>query len=202
MPQVLKDEVRARILGAALEVFAAEGFARATMAAIASRAGIGTASIYRYYPGKDELFAAVITPELTQRFESLLERRVSALARSMADDTGDDMLRFWIENRLAVVVLLDRAAGTPHEPYAERFVDLLVEHTLAELPQTHPGLHITPSATFVLRSIFENTRRFLAAALEQLAEPEELRAAIQAFWSYQIAGLRSLGDHLAARRAR
>lgn len=207
MPQVLKDEVRARILDAALEVFAADGFVRATMATIANRAGIGTASIYRYYPSKDELFAAVITPELTQRFESLLERRVSALARSTlrgnaADDTGDEMLRFWIENRLAVVVLLDRAAGTPHEPYAERFVDLLVKHTLAGLRETHPGLRITPSARFVLRAIFENTRRLLAAALEQLAEPEALRAAIQAFWSYQIAGLRGLGDHLVAQHAR
>jgi len=79
---------------------------------------------------------------------------------------------------------------------------LLVKHTLAGLRETHPGLRITPSARFVLRTIFENTRRLLAAALEQFAEPEALREAIQAFWSYQIAGLRGLGDHLAAQRTK
>src|SRR5437016_1896528 len=89
MPQVLKDEIRDRILEAALEEFAARGYSGATMAGIAARAGIGTATTYRYYPGKDELFDAVITPELAQRFESLLERRVRALGHGAKDDLGD-----------------------------------------------------------------------------------------------------------------
>ncbi|MBZ0238492.1 MAG: TetR/AcrR family transcriptional regulator [Deltaproteobacteria bacterium] len=204
MPQILKDEVRARILDAALAVFATDGFERATMAAIALRAGIGTASIYRYYPGKDELFAAVITPELAARFASLLERRVSALARRTLrgdanDDLGGDMLRFWIEHRLAVVILLDRAAGTPHAAYGARFVAQLVKHTLAELRAAHPGLRIRPGERFVLTTVFDNTRRLLAAVLAQHADPAELRAAIEAFWSYQIAGIRALADHLARR---
>jgi AcrR family transcriptional regulator len=202
MPQVLKDEVRARILDAALAVFAADGFERTTMAAIADRAGLGTASLYRYYASKDDLFAAVVTPELTRRFEALLDRRVSALARGTlrgesADDLGGDMLRFWIENRLAVVILLDRAAGTPHEAYGARFVEQLTKHTLGELRSAHPGLRITPAARFVLTQIFENTRRLLASVLERHADPDELREAIEAFWSYQIAGLRGLSTWLA-----
>lgn len=184
MPQVLKDEVRARILDAALAVFARDGVEHATMAGIASQAGIGTASIYRYYASKDELLAAVVTPALTKRFESLLDRRVRALARGAlhgepADDVGGEMLEFWIANRLAVVVLL-RERG-------DRFVELLVRHTLAELRRTTLG----PPARFVLREIFENTRRLLANVLAEYADPEELREAIDAFWTYQIAGLRA-----------
>jgi AcrR family transcriptional regulator len=191
MPQVLKDEVRTRILDGALDVFARDGVEAATMADIAKAAGIGTASIYRYYASKDELFAAVITPELTKRFEALLDRRVSALARNTlrggsVDDAGSEMLQFWIANRLAVVVLLDQP------PYATRFVELLTKHTIAEL-----GVSVTPRVRFVLETIFDNTRRMLARVLATYARADDLREAIEAFWSYQVAGLRGLTAHVA-----
>lgn len=196
MPQVLKNEVRARILDGALEVFARDGVEAATMATIAKAAGVGAASIYRYYASKDELLDAVITPELTRRFETLLDQRVRALARNTlrgesTDDAGGEMLQFWIEHRLAVVILLDRAGGTRHAHYGERFVELLMKHTLAELRASHAKLELGGPKRFVLRAIFENTRRVLASVLEHHADPADLREAIHAFWRYQIAGLRA-----------
>ncbi|QDE67385.1 MULTISPECIES: TetR/AcrR family transcriptional regulator [Myxococcus] len=197
MPQVLKEEIRERILTAALEVFATHGYAVATMSDIASRAGLGTASMYRYYGSKEALFAAVVTPALAERFEALLEERVRALAHmalseppGQVHERGEEMLRFWVENRLAVVVLLDRAAGTPYAHYGERFVELLVSTTLAQLRTSTPGLRVSPTARFVLTRIFENTRRMLAAILTEHARERALREAIEAFWSYQIPGLR------------
>ncbi len=205
MPQVLKDEVRVRILDGALVVFARDGFANATMASIAKAADVGAASIYRYYASKDELFEAVVTPQLTKRFESLLERRVAGLARQLlggeaVDDARDDMLQFWLENRLAVVILLDRAAGTPHAQYGERFIELLTRHTVSGLREASPKLQLSGPERFVLRAIFENTRRLLASLLENYDAPAELRDAIQTFWSYQIAGMRGLTARLVARR--
>jgi AcrR family transcriptional regulator len=197
MPQVLKDEIRARILDGALEVFARDGFANATMASIGKAAGVGAASIYRYYESKEELFDAAITPELPRRFESLLERRVSALARSAlrgesVDDARGEMLQFWLENRLAVAILLDRAAGTPYEHFGERFVELLVKHSLAELR----ARTITAPERYVLTQIFDNTRRLLARVLAKYQKPDELRQAIETFWTYQVAGLKALAKQL------
>lgn len=199
MPQVLKAEVRTKITEAALVVFARDGFAAATMAGIADAANVGAASIYRYYASKDELFSAVITPALTKQFDALLERRVGALAKTALrgetiDDVGGEMLQFWLANRLAVVILLDRAAGTEHAAYGERFVELLVKHTIAELRAT--GAAISPRAKLVLTEIFDNTRRLLARVLAEYSAPAELREAIQTFWSYQIAGLQGLSAWL------
>jgi AcrR family transcriptional regulator len=193
MPQVLKDEVRARILDGALAVFARDGVEAATMTSIAKAARVGAASIYRYYESKDELYAAVITPELTRRFESLLARRVSGLARRLlrgdaAEDAGEEMMQFWLANRLAVAILLD-------SEYGERFVELLVKHTIAELGT------LAPPQRFVLRAIFDNTRRLLAHVLQHHAKPVELRDAIETFWSYQVAGLRALAVHVKAARS-
>ncbi len=196
MPQVLKDEVRERIVGAALEVFAERGYEGATMTAIAERAGVGTASTYRYFAGKRELFETLVTPELAERFESLLDRRVHALARATlatpprdADDLGDEMLRFWVGNRLAVVILLDRAAGTPYAGFGERFVERLVASTLAELGAS-AGRRAGGVARTVLTQIFDGTRRTLAALLEAHPDERALRDAIEAFWSYQVPGMR------------
>lgn len=196
MPQVLKEEVRSRIIAGALEELAAHGYEGASMARIAERAGLGTATSYRYFAGKAELFDAVVTPDLARRFEALLDRRVEALSRGMlgdgarGDDGGEEMLRFWIDNRLAVVVLLDRAEGTAYAHYGERFVDRLVTRTLAQIRAAHPGLRVGPPARFVLARIFENTRRLLAAVLAAHEDEAALRQAIEAFWSYQVAGLR------------
>jgi len=199
MPQVLKEEVRQRILAAALEEFAAQGFADATMAAIAARAGLGAASLYRYYPGKTELFEAILPTTLVEQFEKLLARRVRALGASALTHQGgtdEEMLRFWLDHRMAVVILLDRAAGTPHAHFADRFVDQMVTLTLEQLRASHPQLRPNPPERFVLRGIFKNTRAMLASILEQHGAEPALRQAIEAFWSYQLAGLRGFSAHL------
>jgi AcrR family transcriptional regulator len=206
VPQVLKEEVRQRILAAALEELAAHGYEGASMARIAERAGLGTATSYRYFAGKAELFDAVITPALAHRFESLVERRVKALSRTVlgptrdgggvlrgdpsGDDAGEEMLRFWIEHRLAVVVLLDRARGTAYAHHGERFVEHLVTGTIAQIRARRPGVRISAPARFVLTRIFANTRGLLASVLAEHESEAALREAIEAFWSYQIAGLK------------
>jgi AcrR family transcriptional regulator len=197
----LKQEIRQRITQAALEAFAAHGYEGASMAAIAERAGLGTTTAYRYFAGKAELFDAVVSPELAARFEVLLDRRVKALAHvafgQSNDDTGEEMLRFWIEHRLAVVVLLDRAQGTAYEAFGERFVQQLVTTSIAQMRKHRPSVRVSAPARFVLQRIFEGTRRTLAAILEQHASERELRDAIEGFWSYQVPGLRGFAAWVA-----
>lgn len=194
MPQVLKEEVRAAILRAALEVFAERGFESATMAGIGERAGLGAASLYRYYPSKEALFDAAVPQELAERFAALLDRRVAALARRADDDLSEAMLAFWIEHRLAVVILLDGAEGTGHAKYGRAFVAQLVRGTLAEV-----GTRVPAPSRFVVERVFDHTRRMLAAILKEHESEQEIRVAVRTFWSYQVAGLRALVVALSAR---
>lgn len=203
MPQVLKPEIRARILTAGLEVFASQGYLGATMNAIAERAGLGAASLYRYFPSKAELFEAAITPELAEQFEAIISRRVRALALSRfpgnarfspGQGYGSEMLEFWLQNRLAVVVLLDRAQGSAYEHYGEKFVSLLVKSTLEQIRGNDSKFEITHATRLVLTRIFESTRSTLAAILAHSANQRALREGIEAFWSYQIPGLHGFAE--------
>ena len=57
---------RAAILDAAEESFRKEGFARTSMEAVANNARVSTATLYRYFPAKPELFELACWPNPIQ----------------------------------------------------------------------------------------------------------------------------------------
>ncbi|MCV7069005.1 TetR/AcrR family transcriptional regulator [Mycolicibacterium farcinogenes] len=76
-----RDQVRDRILDAALKVFAAEGFAGATIDAIGQAAGFTKGAVYSNFESKDELFLAL----LDRQFES----RGALIATALDSGHGD-----------------------------------------------------------------------------------------------------------------
>ncbi|OBB24301.1 TetR family transcriptional regulator [Mycolicibacterium peregrinum] len=76
-----RDEVRDRILDAALTVFAAEGFSGATIDAIGQAAGFTKGAVYSNFESKDELFLAL----LDRQFES----RGALIATALDSGQGD-----------------------------------------------------------------------------------------------------------------
>jgi len=204
MPQVLKAEVRERILGAALAAFARAGYSATTMNDIARAANVAVANVYRYYPSKEELFEAAVPRALVREFDELLERSVRAhahlagLPRPADEAAARELLDFWVRHRLLVVTLLDRSRGSIHEAFGQRFVTRLVTLSVSEIRAAHPGVVVSREARLVLEQIFENTRRMLGAILESFRDEKEIRRAVAAFRSYQIAGLAALTRQLVA----
>lgn len=165
------------------------------MSVIAQKAGVAVANLYRYCEDEEALFEAAVPRELVARFERLLERSVQAhahlagLSRSGNAAAADELLEFWIEHRLAVIVLLERAHGSVYQDFGRRFVERLVALSLAEIRRAHPGVRISREARLVLEQIFDNTRRMLGTLLESCADERPFRRAVAAFRAYQTAGL-------------
>ncbi|MBL7251948.1 TetR/AcrR family transcriptional regulator [Alloalcanivorax marinus] len=72
------DPRRARILASARDVFAREGFRRAEVKTIASAAGVGKATIYRFFQSKDALLLTVVEENLTTVRDLVLRELLSA----------------------------------------------------------------------------------------------------------------------------
>src|SRR5205809_7681332 len=102
------DATRAAILGAARERFAADGYERATIRAIAADAGIDPAMVMRYYGSKDKLFTAAAEfdlrlPDLTTVARTRLGETLVGhfLDRWEGDETMLALLRAAVTNESA-----------------------------------------------------------------------------------------------------
>lgn len=191
--QVLKSSMRRRIQVSALRCFADTGYGGTTIARIATAAGTAPANVYRYFPSKQALFDDVVPDDLVARHDSLLDSRIRALGAGGGDRsaTAGDLLDFWLQHRFAVVVLLDRAAGTRVADYPEAFVARLVEQARRYLPSADGARHEE-----ILTVVFDNTRRAIARILFSAQDEEHARRLVQAFWTYQEPGLGGLLAHL------
>jgi AcrR family transcriptional regulator len=78
------EERTPQILAAALEEFAEQGYAGASMASAAARAGVAKGLIYHYFPGKADLFKAVVRSCIQPVF-SEAERLIAAFQGPRAD---------------------------------------------------------------------------------------------------------------------
>jgi TetR/AcrR family transcriptional repressor of mexJK operon len=73
---------RAAIIRAALEVFVREGYARASVDAIAEAAGVSKRTIYDYYGGKERLFVSAVRETAAAQasvFDDLLDRTLGTV---------------------------------------------------------------------------------------------------------------------------
>lgn len=107
-----RDEVRDRILDAALAVFAAEGFAGTTIDAIGQAAGFTKGAVYSNFESKDELFLALLDRQFETRSELIVTAFdtgrgdvaaiAQALSRSMLESIHDQneyqvvLFEYWL----------------------------------------------------------------------------------------------------------
>jgi AcrR family transcriptional regulator len=76
-----KAGTRRRVLAAAMEVFAREGYHAARMDAIAEAAGVSKGALYFHFPGKLPLFSALVDEFAAQRGGDAVARRRAARPR-------------------------------------------------------------------------------------------------------------------------
>jgi AcrR family transcriptional regulator len=86
---------RAALLDAGLALFASAGYDATTVRAVADRAGVNQALLFRYFGSKEGLFAEAVLGPAVQLLadgprEDLLERTVAAILA--ADDCGSEVL--------------------------------------------------------------------------------------------------------------
>lgn len=104
------EDTRSSILAAARKRFAADGFERTTIRAVATDAGIDPSMVMRYYGSKDGLFSAATDVQL----------HLPDLTDVSRDDLGEALIRHWVElweGTLSdqVMIVLLRSAITNEE---------------------------------------------------------------------------------------
>lgn len=127
-----RSEARpAEIVDAALQLFVERGFAGTRMEEIAKRAGVTKGTLYLYFPGKEDLFRAVVHESILPSLE--MGERLVAEHTGSARELFRAMVRRWWElmsepRRLSLPKLvLAEASNFPE--LAEEYVRQVVHRT-------------------------------------------------------------------------
>lgn len=160
---------RGRVIRAALELGAAGGYDAVQMRDVATEAGVALGTIYRYFPSKDALLAAVMVEWVTD-----LERRITRNPPS-GDTTVDRILD-----------VLDRAlTNMGREP---KLTNALVSAMTAGDPAGVDAMvDVTQTLARVLRSAFPPD-------IEPATEAAAAKAIGHVWWSATIAWSNGMGD--------
>lgn len=130
MAQVLKDEIRDKILKAALHEFYDKDYKSAAMRSIAEKAKIPTGLIYSYYKNKESLFDAVLQPVLYD-WERVLESKHDGHGNDEIyglSKTETECLLNLFEHRQEFIILVDKSQGTKYEHEKDRFIEEIEIH--------------------------------------------------------------------------
>lgn len=129
MAQVLKEDIREKILQSALEEFYEKGFTGAVMRSIAGRARIPTGLIYSYYPGKEVLLEEVLRPVRYNWKSVLIEgagRHSGTFERLNKREM--DCIRNLLEHRKEFIILMDKSGNTKFSNEKENFILEIEQH--------------------------------------------------------------------------
>lgn len=107
-----RDARRKAILEIARDAFMKEGYAAASMSAIAARLGGSKGTLYNYFPSKEELFGAVVADECEAEFLAMVDFQPEHNVEESLNRFGVRFMRFALsETGLGFHRLLAAEAG-------------------------------------------------------------------------------------------
>jgi len=109
-------ETRARLIDATLDLLVERGYALATTAAIAGRAGVTRGALNHHFSGKDDLIVQSVSHQLRSWIGEI--RQVAELVQAGSLSLSDFVDRMWelFSGRLFLVTL-EHVTAARHNPY-------------------------------------------------------------------------------------
>lgn len=156
-----QGNIRQRVIRAAFEVFAANGYARTTTRSLATAAGITEVTLFRHFGSKEKLFTAVIESYGGSTLASEFEARFTGDYSSDLHQLGRHFIQTTLERGKIMRLMFSE-----------------VEH----FPELAQALAMNPLQFRQMLS------RYLAQQIERgIVRPINTDAAAQAFWGMILA---------------
>lgn len=141
MARTLTDTKREELLAAAIEVFRQKSYRDATVQEIVAETGASTATFYRYFKSKEDIYAEIVNTFLTRYIEAWSgiyalfngEKREPEQALEIVGESLRSIFAFYRDNRDMASVIFRRVI-----PVDERFADqsqALVDMTFKNLEE-------------------------------------------------------------------
>lgn len=137
--QYQKDDIKNRIVVAALSEFKDKGYINASMRRISKSSNVPLGNLYRYFKNKEELFTSIVGPVYIN-IRSFLNKIGDAKNDPTEEDLGftgglsqfkeiddikDQLLEICKEHNTELLILMDKSKGSPYENVKEDFISVI-----------------------------------------------------------------------------
>lgn len=132
--QVLKDEIRNKILTVAENMFYENGFKETTTRGIAKEVGISVSNLYLYYQNKEDIFYAVTDgfyKYFTKGMEIFFEHHDRD--NKMGSDISNYIKKIIKTDQKKFVIITDKSQGTKYEGFKEQIISILNNHMKSQV---------------------------------------------------------------------
>ena len=199
--QVLKEDIRDRILAIARQQFAQNGYSKTSMREIAGLAGVGVGNIYNYFANKDELFREVVRPVL-YALEAMLQEHHGIRGEDIMMMRSEKYLKSCIDEYVSLInthrglmeILLFRAQGSSLEHFRENYTDRsteLVKAWFASMQQKHPEINTAVSDFIIhLHTVWMFT--LFEELLMHSVPQQEMETILHDYILFEIQGWRAI----------
>ena len=136
-----KTEAHEKIIAAAVHEFMEYGFENASMRRIASEVGLTVGALYRHFPNKEEMFAALVEPtihDLMEKYQAFCERGYEVMKCGDVNKLWDSsesetkwLMSFIYDHFETFKLLICRSQGTRFEHFVHD-IALLEERSTLE----------------------------------------------------------------------
>jgi len=108
MPQVLKEEVKNRIIDSAIRVFKKDNYRKASMNEIAKYADVSVGNIYRYFDNKKKLYDYIVK-DIYSKLTEILEfcQSKNEDIDIMIEDCINNFVNMYIKDKDVFIILIN-----------------------------------------------------------------------------------------------
>lgn len=121
MPQVLKDDVRDKIVNTARTLFITRGYDKVSMSLIAEEAGMAVGNIYRYFNGKDILYRYLAGPVINKLME-LFKKPIAAYNQREVEEKIKGFIDIYESEKELLVLLLENSHNSDFQNLKDEII--------------------------------------------------------------------------------
>ena len=199
--QVLKENIRSRVLTVARQQFGQKGYSKTSMREIAESASIGVGNIYNYFTNKDELFCEVVRPVLNA-LEAMLQEHHGIRGEDIMMMRSEKYLKSCIDEYVSLIdkhrglmeILLFRAQGSSLEHFREDYTDRsteLVKEWFSSMQQKHPEIN-TAVSDFIIHLHMVWMFTLFEELLMHSVSQQEMETILHDYILFEIQGWRAI----------
>ncbi len=130
MAQMLKDSVRQRIMGEAVNQFNETGYVQSKMKDLAIRANVSVGNIYRYFNNKEDLFESIVQPVIEKIEDIFDEMQKYTPTYEMTKESAATFINIYLQYQDIFVLVLENSSNTRFETMKNDIIEKFTQNVL------------------------------------------------------------------------